>query len=65
MLPADVSRCHGGNGVRGRPLQPCVMCERRIIPHGQRVVMMAPPVHREAGEWVCDMRIPYSQEAAA
>lgn len=37
MLPADVARCTGAKSVRGQPLPPCVQCERRVIPHGQRV----------------------------
>ena len=65
MLPADVARCTGGKSVRGKPLPLCVLCERRVIPHGQRVHLMVPPIRREGGEWVCDMRIPYAQGVGA
>ena len=65
MLPADVARCAGGKSVRGKPLQPCVRCERRVIPHGQRVQLMVPPIRREGGEWVCDMHMPYAQWVGA
>ena len=65
MLPADVARCTGAKSVRGQPLPPCVLCERRVIPHGQRVQLMVPPIRREGCEWVCDMRIPYAQGVVA
>jgi len=42
-----------------------VLCERRVIPHGQRVQLMVPPIRREGCEWVCDMRIPYAQRVGA
>lgn len=65
MLPADVARCTGSKSVRGQPLPPCVRCERRVTPHGQRVRLMVPPIRREGGEWVCDMHIPYAQGVGA
>jgi hypothetical protein len=59
------TRCHGRTGVAGKPLPPCVLCERRVIPHGQRVQLMVPPILRKGGEWVCDMRILYAQRVGA
>ena len=66
MLPADVARCAGGKSVRGQPLPPCVQCERRVIPHGQRAALLVPPpVQFEEGSWLCDARIGYGQEHPA
>jgi len=65
MLPADVARCTGAKSVRGQPLPPCVLCERRVIPHGQRVQLMVPPIRREGDQWVCDVRILYAQRVGA
>lgn len=61
MLPADVARCAGGKSVRGKPLQPCVRCERRVIPHGQRVQLMVPP---NAVAWVFDLGLRNAQKRA-
>ena len=54
-------RCHGRTGTSGKPLPNCVLCERRVIPHGQRVQLMVPPIRREGGEWVCDARVAYGE----
>jgi hypothetical protein len=51
--------------MAGQPLPPCVLCERRVIPHGQRVQLMVPPIRREGGEWVCDMHMPHAQVVGA
>jgi hypothetical protein len=60
----DVSVKKPGAGSR-EPLLRRVLCERRVIPHGQRVRLMVPPIRREGGEWVCDMRSPYAQGVVA
>lgn len=65
MPQSSETRCHGRTGMAGKPLPPCVLCERRVIPHGQRVQLMVPPIRREGCEWVCDMRIPYAQRVGA
>lgn len=65
MPKSSETRCHGRTGMAGKPLPPCVLCERRVIPHGQRVQLMVPPIRREGDEWVCDVRIPYAQGVVA
>lgn len=65
MLPADVARCAGGKSVRGKPLPPCVRCERRIWPECEVITVTQFKPAQVDGVWQCDGHVPYAQEANA
>lgn len=61
-MPQSIeTRCHGRTGMAGKPLPRCVLCERRVIPHGQRVQLMVPP---NAVAWVFDLGLRNAQKRA-
>ena len=56
--------CSGCTGIHGQPLPCCVLCERRIVQKGQRVVWREYIQQRlNGGEWVCSGRLAYVDPA--
>ena len=60
------ARCSGcKSAVSGRPLPPCISCERRTEPPDPRQPLREFVCDRIGGVWVCSGRIPAMEAAGA
>lgn len=64
--PSRHARCSGCKSpVSGRPLPPCIQCERRTVPADDRQPLREFVCDRIGGTWVCSGRIPAMEATGA